>query len=182
MYEESVGVPLIVAGPGFTGGREVTTPVSLLDLYPFIFSTVGAANEETVTSSHPGADLVKLSDGMDSDRAVFSEYHGMGSKSAAYMIRKGHHKLVFYTDYPPQLFDLKADPQELVNIADQPSSKDVMRDLMNELTRICDPAKTDDEAKATQRKLLERVGGKQRVIARGDLGFSVPPGVRPSFD
>jgi choline-sulfatase len=182
MYEESVGVPLIVAGPDFTGGREVTTPTSLLDIYPFIFSTVGAVDEETVTPSHPGTDLAKLSDGQGADRAVFSEYHGMGSKSAAYMIRKRHHKLVFYTDYPPQLFDLKADPQELENIADLPSSKNVMRDLIAELAKICDPEKTDDEAKATQRKLLERVGGKERVIARGDLGFSVPPGVRPSFD
>lgn len=182
MYEESVSVPLIVVGPGFTGGREVTTPASLLDIYPFIFSTVGAVDENTVTVSHPGTDLVRLSDGQDADRAVFSEYHGMGSKSAAYMIRKGHHKLVFYTDYPPQLFDLKADPQELEDIADLPSSNKVMRDLMVELTKVCDPKKADREAKATQRQLLERVGGRERVIARGDLGFSVPPGVRPSFD
>jgi choline-sulfatase len=182
MYEESVGVPLIVAGPDFSGGREVTTPTSLLDIYPFIFSTVGAVDDETVTESHPGKDLAKLSSGQHADRAVFSEYHGMGSKSAAYMIRKGHYKLVFYTDYPPQLFDLKADPEERINIADLPSSKNVMFDLMAELAKVCDPEATDIEAKATQRNLLESVGGKERVIARGDLGFSVPPGIRPSFD
>ncbi|MGB3865734.1 MAG: sulfatase-like hydrolase/transferase [Xanthobacteraceae bacterium] len=182
MYEESVGVPLIVAGPGFSGGREVTTPTSLLDIYPFIFSTVGAVDDETVTSAHPGTDLDRLSCGQQADRAVFSEYHGMGSKSAAYMIRKNRYKLVYYTDYPAQLFDLRADPEELVDIAGLSSSKGVMRDLMAELLKVCDPQATDIEAKATQGELLVRVGGKARVIARGDLGFSVPPGIRPNFD
>ena len=36
-------------------------------------------------------------------------------------------------------------------------------------------------AKADQARLLEASGGKPAVIARGDLGFSVPPGVEPDF-
>jgi choline-sulfatase len=37
-------------------------------------------------------------------------------------------------------------------------------------------------AKADQQRLLAEVGGKDFVIARGDLGFSPPPGVRPDFN
>ena len=33
-----------------------------------------------------------------------------------------------------------------------------------------------------QSDLIARNGGRDAVIARGDLGFSVPPGVKPMFD
>lgn len=182
MYEESVGVPMIMMGPGVASGKVVDTPASLLDIYPFIFSTVGETDAETVTDGHPGTDLIDLANGAEPDRAVFSEYHGMGSKSAAYMLRKGRYKLVVYSDYAPQLFDLETDPEEMNDIAGSENAQPVMAELMAELEKICDPTETDREAKATQAAMLEEVGGKDFVIARGDLGFSVPPGVTPSFD
>jgi choline-sulfatase len=40
MYEESVAVPLIVAGPELPAGLRAATTVSLLDLYPFIMASV----------------------------------------------------------------------------------------------------------------------------------------------
>lgn len=182
MYDESVGVPLIMMGPGIDKGKAVDTPASLLDIYPFIFSTVDEVDDETVTERHPGTDLIDLAQGKDADRAVFSEYHGMGSKSAAYMLRKGRYKLVVYSDYEPQLFDLDSDPEEMNDIASSANAAPVMAELMAELKKICDPFAVDREAKATQAAMLEEVGGKEVVIARGDLGFSVPPGVTPSFD
>ena len=51
-----------------------------------------------------------------------------------------------------------------------------------ELRTICDPEEVDRRAKRDQAKLLEKSGGKQAVIERGDLGFSVPPGIEPMFD
>jgi hypothetical protein len=45
------------------------------------------------------------------DRAVFSEYHGMGSKTAAYMVRKDRHKLVHYADYEPRCSILRPIPK-----------------------------------------------------------------------
>jgi len=40
MCEESVAVPLIVAGPELPAGLRAATTVSLLDLYPFIMASV----------------------------------------------------------------------------------------------------------------------------------------------
>ena len=94
MYEEAVAVPLIMAGPDMPSGTAVETPTNLLDLYPFIMDCVGAADAETVTQAHPGGDIMEIISGADSGRAVLSEYHAMGSKTAAYMLRKGPHKLV----------------------------------------------------------------------------------------
>ena len=43
LYEESAGVPLIVAGPDVPAGRVVATPVSHIDCAPTILEAVGAA-------------------------------------------------------------------------------------------------------------------------------------------
>lgn len=182
MYEDSVGVPLIIKGPDIPAGKVAQTPASLLDLYPFIMSSTGETSPETVTKEHPGTDVMRLIEGEEKDRAVFSEYHGMGSKAAAYMIRKGNYKLLAYATYPPQLFDLSEDPDELNDLAQDENAKPVLQDLQQELMKVCDPHETDRRAKADQKKLMEVRGGRDAVIAWGDLGFSVPPGVTPQFD
>lgn len=181
MYEESVGVPLIVAGRDFNAGERVSTPASLLDLYPLIMETAGAASPETITPAHPGISVSRLASGAASSRVVFSEYHGMGSKTAAYMLRKGSWKLVHYADYGPQLFDLASDPEELNDLAGDANAKPVLEELQAELRSICDPQEVSRRAKADQRQVLERVGGKDFVIKRGDLGFSPPPGTPAQF-
>lgn len=181
MYEESVGVPLIVAGQGFDAGQRISTPASLLDLYPFIMEATGAASPETITPAHPGLSVSRLTSGKDASHVVFSEYHGMGSKTAAYMLRKGPWKLVHYADYGPQLFDLASDPEELNDLAADANARPVLDELQAELRHICDPAAVSRQAKADQRQLLEKVGGKDFVIKRGDLGFSPPPGTPAQF-
>ncbi|GMG85029.1 sulfatase-like hydrolase/transferase [Paralimibaculum aggregatum] len=181
MYEESVGVPLMVAGPGIPAGTVVKTPASILDLYPFIMEGVGARDSETVPDDVPGTSVRALIDGAEADRAAFSEYHGMGSRKAAFMIRKGDWKLVHYIDYPDQLFNLAEDPDEVNDRAEEPGCAAIREALMQELLKICDPAAVDREARAHQARKIVENGGKEPIIARGDLGFSVPPGVEPSF-
>jgi choline-sulfatase len=58
----------------------------------------------------------------------------------------------------------------------------VLEEMQAELARICDPAEVSRRAKADQQALLTKVGGKDYVIERGDLGFSPPPGVAPQFN
>ena len=181
MYEESVAVPLIVAGPGIPAGTRISAPVNLLDLYPFILDSVGEASRETITPDHPGVSITHTISAPDSARVIFSEYHGMGSKTAAYMVRKGRYKLIYYASYPPQLFDLAGDPEELNDIAGQPSAKPMVDELTAELLRICDPDAVNRQAKGDQDQRLAEVGGKAFAIRRGDLGFSPPPGIQADF-
>ncbi|MHA1165255.1 MAG: sulfatase/phosphatase domain-containing protein, partial [Alphaproteobacteria bacterium] len=131
---------------------------------------------------HPGIDVMRLIAGEGKTRAVFSEYHAMGSKTAAYMIRKGPYKLIYYANYPPQLFDLEEDPEELNDLAEDENAKPILEELKGELFEICNPHAIDAEAKEAQKILLKKSGGRAAVIERGDLGFSVPPGVTPDFD
>ncbi|MDD9877305.1 MAG: sulfatase-like hydrolase/transferase [Magnetovibrio sp.] len=182
MYEEAASVPLIAAGPDIPEGVGVETPATIADVYPFIFECVGAGDDETLSAGVPGTSLKALVHGAEPDRVAFSEYHGMGSATAAYMIRKGEWKLVHYVDYPDQLFNLADDPDELTDRAGDADCAPIMNELTAALTAICDPVAVDRAAKARQAEMIVENGGKDAIIERGDLGFSVPPGVTPMFD
>ena len=175
MYEEVAGVPLIIKGPDIPQGVKITAPASHVDTYPFILESTGASVPEAY-DTHPGKSLFKLATGAAPDRSVLSEYHGMGSTTGAFMIRHGKYKYVHYVAYPPQLFDLEADPEELSDLAEKPEFSQVLAACRQRLYEICDPAEVDARAKRRQAELLEENGGRDAVIKRGDLGFSPPPG------
>ena len=73
-------------------------------------------------------------------------------------------------------------PTPLVDLTDDPDAQSIKTELMAELSKICDPVLVDQSAKSTQARMVEENGGKPAIIERGDLGFSVPPGVAPMFD
>jgi choline-sulfatase len=49
------------------------------------------------------------------------------------------------------------------------------------LRSMLSPESVDERAKQRQAEQLQRYGGREAIIARGDLGFSPPPGVRAEF-
>ncbi len=181
MYEETAGVPLIMSGADIPEGHVVKTPTSHVDVYPFIMQCVGAEDAGS-RGDHPGYSLFDIANGFEPPRTVLSEYHGMGSTTGAFMIRNGHYKYVHYVAYEPQLFDLRQDPEELHDLAGDPAFADIVKECRARLLMICDPEEVDRRAKARQEVLLELNGGREAVIARGDLGFSPPPGVQPVFE
>jgi choline-sulfatase len=130
----------------------------------------------------PGRSLFALAGGEAKERSVLCEYHGMGSTAGAFALRHGKWKYVHYVAYPPQLFDLERDPEELVDLAGDARYEDVVVQCRTRLRAICDPAEVDARAKRRQAELLERNGGRDAVIARGDLGFTPAPGVALEFD
>ncbi|HET7598129.1 MAG TPA: sulfatase-like hydrolase/transferase [Burkholderiales bacterium] len=175
MYEEVAGVPLILKGPDVPAGRRVATPASHVDAYPFIMACAGE-DHPRMYDGHPGHSLLALAEGARPERNVLSEYHGMGSTTAAFMIRHGRYKYVHYVAYAPQLFDLERDPEELTDLAGDPAYAAMLAECRERLYRICDPAAVDARAKQRQGELLALHGGREAVIKRGDLGFSPPPG------
>jgi choline-sulfatase len=181
MYEETAGVPLIVQGADIPVGRVVATPTSHVDVHPFIMDCVGA-DAGAADDDHPGYSLFDIANGLQPPRTVLSEYHGMGSTTGAFMIRNGNYKYVHYVSYEPQLFDLQQDPEELHDLAGVANYARVLTECRALLQGLCDPEDVDRRAKARQRELLAQNGGRDSVIARGDLGFSPPPGVQPVFE
>jgi choline-sulfatase len=181
MYEETAAVPLILAGPDVPRGVVRAAPASHVDVYPFIMETVGASGSDTIDADHPGVSLFALAGGTGPERAILSEYHGMGSTTGSFMIRHGQYKYVHYVKYPPQLFDLEKDPEELNDLGASRAHESVRRACEAKLRAICDPDEVDRKAKQRQASLMALNGGREAVIKRGDLGFSPPPGVNPEF-
>lgn len=171
LYGECTQVPLVMAGPDVAGGAACNTPVNLVDLAPTFLSAFGLAE-----TNLPGRSLFEIArEPTDPARVGFSEYHAVGSPSGAFMLRKGRWKYHEYVGYPCELFDLASDPDERNNKADDPSCSAVLVELRRELRRIVDPAIADRQAKADQRALVERFGGREAAFRLGVKGPTPAP-------
>jgi choline-sulfatase len=166
MYEGSVGIPLIVAGPEIPAGKVSNTNVNLIDCFKGIVECAGArlAPEDATL---PGGNIFKLAQQPDQSRIAFSEYHTLFSRNGIFMVRDDRYKLVYYVDDPPQLFDLIDDPLETRDLAPDPAYATVLAEAERRLRTICDPEEVDRRAKADQERRLEAGGGKEAVIAGG---------------
>lgn len=164
LYEDSVRIPLIAAGPGFTPGQRVSTPVTSLDLQAALFHAVGARRPE----AWRGAPL-QLIPADDASRPAFASYHGHNVRGGSFMLRRGEWKLLYHSASPHQLFNLSEDPEELVNRwADRP---DVAGRLEAELRAVCDPEAVDRDAAAVRQRqyhqvqaLADQYGSETRLV------------------
>ncbi|MDA7416774.1 sulfatase-like hydrolase/transferase [Xenophilus arseniciresistens] len=168
LYEESVKVPMLMAGPGITPAV-CETPVDLLDLFPTILQGVGI-DPAPEMQARPGRALQTLARcAPEPERPILSEYHAAGSNSAGFMLRKGRWKYHHYVGFRPELFDLQEDPEELDDLAASPAHAQVLEDMHRALLAICDPQVVDREAKADQAALIALHGG---IEAAHQLGSS----------
>lgn len=175
MYEESAGIPLIVApAPSQANARRAlcNTTVSLLDVSETIIQHFNAELE----GSRPGVSLYDIAKQPDNtDRVVFSEYHAIGAVSACFMIRKGRWKLIDYIGFEPELFDLEADPEETINLAQDAAVQDVLRDLYRELSAVCDREAVNEQAFADQDEMIAGYGGREVAMNIGAPSSTPPP-------
>jgi choline-sulfatase len=175
MYEDAVGVPLIISGGDVPSGVNPTL-VSLTDIPATVEKIVGY---EFPTPSEPwqGRPLQDFIETPDTSRFILSEYHDGGSPTGFFMVRQGPWKYIHYAgDQPPQLFNLETDPDEVADRGDDPAfegERDRMRGL---LTSILDPDSVNAEAFADQSALLERYGGADAVLAAPGFNHTPAPG------
>ena len=180
LYEESAAVPMIVAGPGVPGGQVSSEVVSLVDCYPTIVEALGHELTDAERGL-PGRSLWPIARGGRGSGLAFSEYHAVGSTSASYMLRDRRYKYIHHVGERPQLFDLQADPQELIDLSGDPGSREVFTKCEQRLRSLVDPEGADAAAKAHQRALIERFGGREKVLRRGTFGNTPVPGQKPEF-
>lgn len=141
MYDHSIRVPLVIAGPGVPEGERSDALCYLLDLFPTLCDLTDLPTPETVE----GRSLAPV---------IRGEADGAGYLSLffAYMqcqraVRDERWKLVEYfggAERVTQLFDLAADPWETANLASAPEMDEQLTRLRGELSawqqRIDDPA------------------------------------------
>ena len=151
LYEDSVRIPMIAAGPGFRAGERVQTPVDLHDLQASLFAATGAKRP----TEWVGSPLQSMPRN-DTHRVVFSEFQGGGTRASGFMIRQGRWKLLYHCAAPHLLFDLEADPEELADLSAK--KPDVVKNLQKELRRICDPEHENDRAEEYAKRQMAAMG------------------------
>ncbi|MGC2517570.1 MAG: alkaline phosphatase family protein [Burkholderiales bacterium] len=144
-YEQSVRVPLIISDPSPQALRGATSDalVEAIDLLPTFIDALGRPVPGHILEGHS---LLPLLHGgpASSRQAVFSELDysfyaarrelGVAPLCArAVMARTQDWKLVHYDAFPPQLFDLRTDPQELEDLGANSGTAHARRQLQEHM-------------------------------------------------
>lgn len=122
-YEHSIRSPLVVAGPGVRSGVVTEALCQLSDLFPTACDVAGLA----IPASVQGSSLVPLLEGKA--ERIHDAVFGCFTDSQR-MTADARWKFVIYPQVGRrQLFDLRRDPSEQENLADDPTSASVRERL-----------------------------------------------------
>ena len=160
MYQDSIRVPMIVAGPDVPVGVDDTTAVNLVDLHSTIVETVAP----DAIDDRAGRSLVELANHPDPDRVNFTEYHDGGSITGSFAVRFGSMKYVHHVGFEPELYDLAADPDELHDLAPDPAHAADRAEGEAQLRSIVDPDDANARAFASQEALIAAFGGRDALL------------------
>jgi len=124
LYEHSIAVPLLMAGPGIPKGEKRNDLVYMHDIFPTVLEACGVEiPESTVYES-----LWPLFEGQEG-----REYIGTMLHNNQRMVRDEQYKLISYNvegRKTVQLFDLKEDPHETCNLAGDPAYRETIANLL----------------------------------------------------
>jgi len=142
MYEESLGMPLIMRYPREIPARQVTREMVLnLDFAPTLLDYAGASVPEEMQ----GSSFRKIARGDTPEGWRTSMYyhyyeypHGWHNVMRHYGIRTERYKLIhFYNDIDHwELYDLESDPHEMKNIYGDPAYAEIVQGLKGELRKL----------------------------------------------
>jgi choline-sulfatase len=113
LWEESTRTPLIFAGRGVPAGSSTEAAVALVDIYPTLVEAAGLP----VPQKFDGVSLVPLfrNPAAPWDRAVVSTW-----LLNNHVVIKDQWRYIRYREGNEELYDLRADPDEITNLAADP--------------------------------------------------------------
>lgn len=119
LYQHSMGTPVIISGPGLPAGESRTQLIYLFDLMP----TICQWCEIPLPQDVEGVSVLPL---IHSAEAEGRPYLFTAYRQSIRAIRDQRWKLIVYPEVGQrQLFDLQADPQECVNLLQQPEYQNI---------------------------------------------------------
>ena len=131
LYDHSIRVPLILAGPGIPSGRRPGGLVYSHDAFPTLCELTGIATPDTVEVQSLRRQWELDASGRE---VVFAAY-----KELQRMLRRDTWKLIEYTvpgqPLRRQLFDLTTDPCEMHNLVLEPAQQKRVAEMSAELER-----------------------------------------------
>ena len=137
-FELGIRTPLLLRWPGHVAPATIESPVSSVDVVPTLLAAAGLPRE---AAELPGVNLLEVASAPPpaSERAVFGEnypYHAAklgdpASQLTERWVRKGNWKLVDPADpsESSRLYNLSLDPNEMLNLVNNPRSGKSRREL-----------------------------------------------------
>lgn len=143
MYEETVNVPFIVAGPGIKPGGVSYALVSHLDLLPTFLTWAGAEIPEYMAGKPFQPALGNCTSPLHEQLVIqynrFGQYHdGSGDLFPIRCIMDERHKLVINLEDTDELYDLQSDPYEMSNLINAPELAETRKRLHEYLLEMMD--------------------------------------------
>lgn len=155
LFEDSIGVPLIMAGPGIPCGVR-NENVVLSNLTATVCDLAGAD-----TAGMEGRSFRCLIDGGGKwDNHALIEYYATWTERPLAALRRDQYKLIASLDEPPQLFDLEEDPKEKSDLTGNPEFAMVLQRLQTELATHWNP-------QALHAKVLDSQNQRQQAQQKG---------------
>ncbi len=153
-FEWSARVPMIFHFPEQFAPRRVAQPVSLVDLLPTLVEIANGGTSPAYADEVDGASLLPWLKGLDSVEpgTVYGEILCEGAIAPVLMIRRGRYKYVYSEPDPEQLYDLEADPNELHNLAHQPSYHELCQDMRTQVATFWEPQALHQQVLDNQRR------------------------------
>jgi tetratricopeptide (TPR) repeat protein len=172
VYDATLRVPWIMAGPGIASGRVSPTMARLIDVLPTLVDYAGLSSRKVEGRSlRPAADGRRMSEAPSYAESLYSELE-LGW-APLYSWRVGPFKLI---EAPrPELYDLKNDPSELTNLANDDTARvaQLRRGLEAALRQPAAPgastAASDPETVERLRSLGYLGGTRGKTQAAGSL-------------
>jgi arylsulfatase A-like enzyme len=116
LYEHSVRVPLVFAGPGIPRGRRSDALVYLLDVFPTLCDLTG-------TPAPASVEGLSLAPCLADPAAAGRDRLYLAYADSIRGVSDGRHKLIEYACGATQLFDLARDPAEMRNLAETDTAR-----------------------------------------------------------
>lgn len=177
LYDEFIRVPLILKPPGpFTEGKRIYQLVSILDVVPTVLDVLGIS----LQGEFDGQSLLPLIRGKESRSTIYSMIKIDSYPEQRYALRTDGYKYIYTPNceripgrkkllsHPrsarfrgllkkEELFDVKKDPQECINIAEK--NPELAVQFKEQIDRIIDNFKKKETVRKVgiQRELRERL-------------------------
>ena len=169
LWERTSNVPFIWAGPGVANGANADVTVSLIDIYPTLMEMCKLPKPyQVLQGSSLAATLRKPENAKD--RSVFLPY----MKPGEYAVINRDWRYIRYGEDEEELYNLRTDPNEWKNLAEDDRFDDVKADLQKMAPHQFAPP----EDKLNARKDLV-IDGNSFRWEKGKGNYSPIPRYRP---
>ncbi|TWU51000.1 Choline-sulfatase [Rubripirellula tenax] len=128
LFENATRVPLVIAGPGIASGKTSASMAEMVDFYPTLAELAGLKAPSTVS----GISLVETL----ADPTIATRTSALSQLNSGYSLRTADFRFTQWGDNGDEgreLYDLKQDPAEMNNVAEDDRYAPIVAELTQQL-------------------------------------------------